>query len=257
MTQVQKWKDYHNKVRQGKPDDEYYTLYEDVELMLNEFDLRDKIIYCPCDTDESAFIRYFKTTNNCRELIYTSDDFRNHEDLFNKADVVVTNPPFTQYVDFWRFIKKHYILITPLLPTIKVEYERVRDNKFYRGVSRFDRSDGTKARVSCQWISDLSTKQHPNGYSFKDLFNRDIPILDNPTPLRTTKTIVSKRQRDLLDFELPEYINVYSKKTGYPKNEKIFCITANTLCSDFVYHSILNKCGIGTCIVSLRSINNE
>lgn len=41
--------------------DEFYTLYEDVKFELDHYinQFNDKIIYCPCDTEESAFVKYF------------------------------------------------------------------------------------------------------------------------------------------------------------------------------------------------------
>lgn len=41
--------------------DEFYTLYEDVKFELDHYidQFKDKTIYCPCDTDHSAFVKYF------------------------------------------------------------------------------------------------------------------------------------------------------------------------------------------------------
>lgn len=77
-----------------KPNDEFYTRKEDVEAALPEWDLSNKIVYCCADSKESEFVKYFKQPGKCKELIYTSDDFRTHEDLFQRADVIVTNPLF-------------------------------------------------------------------------------------------------------------------------------------------------------------------
>lgn len=94
---------YHrNKDRKTAPSDEYYTKYEEVkfifeELLLKE-DLKDKIIYCPADGEESNFVIYLKQHKDdiqYKELIHTSDDMMMHEDLFQKADYIITNPPFS------------------------------------------------------------------------------------------------------------------------------------------------------------------
>lgn len=85
--------------------DEYYTLYEDVELELNHYidQFQDKIIYCPCDSSESAFVKYFtklKEQGVVKEILHSSIDdfcFDSPEaiELYKKCDIVVTNPPFS------------------------------------------------------------------------------------------------------------------------------------------------------------------
>ena len=106
--------DYH-KNRDGKtsPTDEYYTKLEEVEFIFDIFiikdELKDKIIYCPADGEESNFVKYLiqhKDDIQYKELIYTSDDMMTHEDLFQKADYIITNPPFSM-------LRKH------LLPLLK------------------------------------------------------------------------------------------------------------------------------------------
>ena len=86
-------------------DDEYYTLYEEVKEIFERYipieDLKDKIIYCPCDSDESNFVIYLKEHKDdiqYKELIYTSDDFNTHLDLFEQCDIIITNPPFSKII---------------------------------------------------------------------------------------------------------------------------------------------------------------
>jgi len=94
---------YHqNKNRKNPPSDEYYTKYEEVKFIFEELlfkeDLKDKIIYCPADGEQSNFVIYLKEHKDdiqYKELIYTSDDMMTHEDLFQKADYIITNPPFS------------------------------------------------------------------------------------------------------------------------------------------------------------------
>lgn len=85
--------------------DEYYTRYEHVKNIFERYipneELKDKIIYCPCDSDESNFVIYLKEHKDdiqYKELIYTSDDFNTHLDLFEKCDIIITNPPFSKIV---------------------------------------------------------------------------------------------------------------------------------------------------------------
>lgn len=92
-----------NRVKFVK-NDEYYTLMKDViqhvEVFKKEW-YKDKIIYCPFSSDESNFVKYFKEHGKelgIKELMYTSDDYKNHEDLWMKADFVIDNPPFSIFI---------------------------------------------------------------------------------------------------------------------------------------------------------------
>lgn len=90
---------YH---KSGGKYDEYYTTMEEVEYIFENIipqeKLIDKIIYCFCDSEQSAFVIYLKNHPEIgyKELIYTSDDYNNHMDLFERADIYITNPPFSK-----------------------------------------------------------------------------------------------------------------------------------------------------------------
>lgn len=100
---------------------EFYTTLEHMEDLfetpnnLTEV-LKDKIIYCPCDTEKSQIVKYLKSHQNelkIKEIIYTSDDYYSHEELYDKADIVFTNPPFTglrAYIKWLESKNKHFIL---------------------------------------------------------------------------------------------------------------------------------------------------
>ena len=95
--------------------DEYYTQRNEVEDIFEkviEYDfLKDKIIYCPCDGDESEFVKYLKEKKDVikyKQLIYTSDDFNTHVDLIEYADLVITNPPFSKIrKEYFPLMLKH------------------------------------------------------------------------------------------------------------------------------------------------------
>ena len=85
--------------------DEYYTPMKTVqrvfEVYLSSYDFKDKIIYCPCDSSASNFVIYLlahKSDLQYKELIYTWDDYNGHHGLFNKADIIITNPPFSKLI---------------------------------------------------------------------------------------------------------------------------------------------------------------
>ena len=98
--------------------DEFYTTKEQVEETFRRIDKKQfegKIIYSFCDDDESYWVKYIKANKNklkYKEYIYTSDDYNNHIDLFEMADIVITNPPFS------KIIKE----IIPILKKTKCKY---------------------------------------------------------------------------------------------------------------------------------------
>ena len=50
-----------HKSRYDNINDEFYTKYEDVASELINYDFEGKRVFCPCDTEDSAFVQYFKT----------------------------------------------------------------------------------------------------------------------------------------------------------------------------------------------------
>ena len=81
---------------------EYYTTIEHMNLLFENQQMKtifiDKILYLPCDTEESKIYQYLlkrKDELQIKEILRTSDDYYSHLDLYEKADIVFTNPPFT------------------------------------------------------------------------------------------------------------------------------------------------------------------
>ena len=135
--------------RLGNPNDDYYTLYEDVRKDLEHYKehFRGKTIYCPCDDYRwSNFVKYFK--DNFRTLglktllasnydigdgayAYKYDgkveitlklakgDFLTTEvdNPLRTCDIIVTNPPFSllrKIFDRIREAEKDFIIMGPL-----------------------------------------------------------------------------------------------------------------------------------------------
>lgn len=89
--------------------DEFYTQYEDVKSECDHYRSHffNKIIYCNCDTADSAFVRYFrelKAQGLIRDIWFSGGlggaDFRSPEsiEMLKQADLIVTNPPFLCFV---------------------------------------------------------------------------------------------------------------------------------------------------------------
>ena len=119
--------------------DEFYTLYEDIEKEVIHYrdSLVNQYIYCPCDDENSNFWKYFVDNFNelkLRHLTAThinfngnsyrldydgkeitrtelegNGDFRSEEctKIKDECDIVITNPPFSLFRDFvkWMEIK--------------------------------------------------------------------------------------------------------------------------------------------------------
>ena len=124
-----------HKAKKAK-NDEFYTRYEDIEKELIHYkdQLQGKIVYCPCDTPESNFVKFF--TDHFQEyglkrLIATgyneggqgtyyrydgknlnvgrlegNGDFRSEEctQIMKDSDIVITNPPFSLFRQFIKWL---------------------------------------------------------------------------------------------------------------------------------------------------------
>lgn len=116
-----------NKFSKPKDSDEYYTTMEEVEYIFNHLteDFTDKIIYCPFDSEESNFVKYIKSHKDklkYKDFWYTSDDWYTHLDLIEKADYIISNPPFSNllyYYDGENTINKNNIKEPGILQIMK------------------------------------------------------------------------------------------------------------------------------------------
>lgn len=91
--------------------DEFYTQYADVESECDHYrsHFLNKCIYCNCDTVDSAFVKYFtklKSQGLIRDVWFSGGlggtDFRSPQaiELLQRADLIITNPPFSLFRDF-------------------------------------------------------------------------------------------------------------------------------------------------------------
>ena len=135
--------------RLRNPNDEYYTLYEDVREDLEYYKerFRGKTVYCPCDDYRwSNFVKYFKDNfhtlglktllasnidtgdgaytykydgNSETTLKLAKGDFLTAEvdNLLRACDIIATNPPFSllrKIFDRIREAEKDFIIMGPL-----------------------------------------------------------------------------------------------------------------------------------------------
>lgn len=173
----------------------------------NYFDkLRGKSVYCPCDNpSQSKFWEYFHRNFSliglksltctfydefCEETAFQATytggndeaidyytieplelhgDFRSWEcqEIMEKSDVIITNPPFTLCIDLVKQImtfNKDYILIFPMMKVATASLEQLfvsgELNLGYNVMCKFIRPDGSTASPSscCGWITSFPTK---------------------------------------------------------------------------------------------------
>ena len=77
-------------------DNEYYTFKKDVENFLKNVDIpKDKVIWCPFDKENSAFVNVFKAHGY--KVIYTHIDYNQNFlaiEPNEHYDMIISNPPF-------------------------------------------------------------------------------------------------------------------------------------------------------------------
>ena len=151
--------------------DEFYTQYEDIakEIEYYKEHLKGKVVYCNCDIPHfSNFHKYF--LDNFKELelkklivtgyvkngngkcsIYDGEkstdydllgdgDFRSDEciDMLQKADVIITNPPFSLFREFIKVMvdnDKDFIVVgNKNAITYKDVFPLIKENKMWLGV---------------------------------------------------------------------------------------------------------------------------
>ena len=185
------------KLRESKrnPNDEYYTLYEDVSKDLEYYKerFRGKTVYCPCDDYRwSNFVKYFKDNFHTLGLktllasnIDTGDgayaykydgkeettlklakgDFLTAEvdNLLRACDIIATNPPFSllqKIFDRIREAEKDFIIMGPLYSVVYLSILPCivsgEVNADFKGTKTF--SNGKPIRII--WLTTFTPPRH-------------------------------------------------------------------------------------------------
>lgn len=183
--------------------DEFYTLYEDVEKEVNYYKnhLENKVVYCNCDnSEESNFWKYFydnfktlklkkivstfyteegksyKTEYDGKNIVQTNllgnGDFRSSEsiEILKSCDLVITNPPFSLFRDFVSLMLKHnkdFLIIGPKNAiTYKQIFPHIKNNRIRLGKNE---SKGT------MWFKGITGElQSVASYWFTTINNKKI-----------------------------------------------------------------------------------
>ena len=143
-------KNTHLQNAKDRKDDEFYTRYDDIKKELGSYDWSDKIVACPADSEESEFVRFFKT--RAKKVIYWQEIF--DEEKYKEVDVIVTNPPFSEYTKYLKFLKelnKPFYLVAPTIIVRKslIEIPNIRFGK--NTISHFKNNK----IAPCCWITNF------------------------------------------------------------------------------------------------------
>lgn len=145
----------NNNLHKAKKEknDEFYTLLSDIEKELQHYQqhFKGKIVYSNCDSPESNFVKYFtenKDRLGIKEFYHTwynketgegSFDSEENIKLLKKADIVVTNPPFSLFRDFLSLLttpnKKFIIVGATGAITYKDCFKMIKEGRLWLGVN--------------------------------------------------------------------------------------------------------------------------
>lgn len=141
-----------NKAKTAK-NDEFYTQLADIEKELQHYTehFKDKVVYCNCDLPDSNFVKYFnenKERLGIKEFYYTwynketgkgSFDSTESIELLDKADIVVTNPPFSIFRKFLALMEeynKKYLIVGNMNAIhYKETFKLIKDGKLRLGIT--------------------------------------------------------------------------------------------------------------------------
>lgn len=151
--------------------DEFQTLISDIEKELENYNLKGKSVYCPCDDyRKSQFVKYLKDnyerlglTGLCSTNYNNGDgaykyvydgrntfitelngdgDFQSEEcsKIRDEYDVIITNPPFSLGSEFFRWVagKKFLILANTNVITLKDVFPMVKDGNMWCGCTNYN-----------------------------------------------------------------------------------------------------------------------
>lgn len=133
---------------------EFYTLLSDIENELQHYEshFKGKIVYSNCDSPESNFVKYFtenKERLGIKEFYHTwfdpetgegSFDSEKSIELLKKADIVVSNPPFSlfrQYIELLDNYNKDYLIVGSLNGyAAKIVFKLYKSGRVRSGITK-------------------------------------------------------------------------------------------------------------------------
>ena len=140
----------HLQNAKNKKDDEFYTRFNDIESELDCYDWSNKIIGCPADSEESEFVKFFKT--RAKKVIYWQEIY--DEEKYKEVDVIVTNPPFSEYSKYLKLLKelnKPFYLVAPTT-IVRKPLIQIQNIRFGKNIIKHFKNN--KAAPCC-WITNF------------------------------------------------------------------------------------------------------
>lgn len=205
--------------------DEFYTLYEDIEKEMSFYQshFRDKIVYCNCDSHKSNFTKYFKDNfeklglkrlvcscypqgllevvdkDSSKSLKLKGDgDFRSEEcvKILKESDIVVTNPPFSLFLEMVGLLMsegKDFILLGNLSSCFcKQIFPFIKKGKIKIGYSItgggrwFEVNDDYPLEAANCRVVDGIRQIRVKGIRWFSTFDNDLGIKKRPLPFTET-----------------------------------------------------------------------
>ena len=205
--------------------DEFYTLYDDIEkeLKIYKDKFENKIVYCNCDDYTfSNFPKYFKdnfkefklkklitTGLNAKYYEYDGEneiikelegngDFRSAEciEFLKQADVVVTNPPFSLFREYVKqlmeFGKKFLVVGSMNAITYKEIFPYIKNNELWLGMTWIKEfiqpNKEIKKFGNICWFTNLDNKKHNEPIDlYRKYSNEYYPKYDNYDAIEVSK----------------------------------------------------------------------
>lgn len=151
--------DHFNRAKAAK-DDEFYTLYTDVEKIFEIIpNKEDYHFILPFNDEDSSFKKYCEIKS--LDFTFGNKDYK--EFNYNIPNgIVVSNPPFSKFreiINFYMFYGIKFILVAPLAALTYVNvfnyWKEWKVNPLFVKLNWFKRPDGTKKNVQCYLITNL------------------------------------------------------------------------------------------------------
>ena len=213
--------------------DEFYTMYEDIEKELQYYKdhLRNKVVYCNCDMEESNFYKYFRNNFEVlglkgllRSSLADGIPFQSDRgiELLKQADIVVTNPPFSlfrEFIDILMEYEKKFLVIGNMNAiTYKEVFKYIKDDRLWLGYT--GRIQNFEVPIQA-FDSNRKDMFIENGKSFQKLGN--VVWFTNLTHNKRNEELILYRTYNEADY--PKYDNYFAfnvnKVKDIPKDTEV------------------------------------
>lgn len=163
---------------------ELYTSMSDIIAELSHYkdQFKGKKVYCNCDCAESNFVKYFRDNYDAHGLAgfefsgYGREgsavpndpcggyDYPENVRKAEQCDIIVTNPPFSKFRDYFRHLidaGAKFLIVAPL-NAIKYEivWPYIKHGGVFTGFTQpmnFIQPDGAEKMVRCVWLTNIKT----------------------------------------------------------------------------------------------------